>query len=75
MPESKCYSEIQVRKLAEEGYDWAIRGRNQGRFPTRKKKATAEWLFFDDGQSLASQGPPIRTGLREVELSGCGWSW
>ena len=30
--------------------------KNQGRSPTRKRKATAEWLFFDDGQSLASQG-------------------
>jgi hypothetical protein len=25
VPESKCYSEIQLWKLEEEGYDWAIR--------------------------------------------------
>jgi hypothetical protein len=41
------------------------KGRNQGRFPTRKRKATAEWLFFNDGQSLASQGFSGSARLRD----------
>ena len=43
------------------------KGRNQGRFPTRKRKATAVWLFFN-GQSLASQGFSGSARLRDEKL-------
>jgi hypothetical protein len=65
VPEIKCYSEIEVRKLVEEGYEWAIRGEIKADFLLERRKATAEWLFFNDGQSLASQGFSGSARLRD----------
>jgi hypothetical protein len=64
VPEIKCYSEIEVRKLVEEGYEWAIRGEIKADFLLERRKAKAEWLFFN-GQSLASQGFSGSARLRD----------
>ena len=54
MPEIKCYSEIQVWKLAEEGYEWAIRGEIKADFLLEREKPQLSGFSL----MMASHWPP-----------------
>ena len=53
MPEIKCYSEFEVRKVAEEGYEWAIRGEIKADFLLEREKPQLSGFSL-----MASHWPP-----------------